>query len=187
MKVSKDMRVFVYFFLGLAGISCGGLAKDGNDWTKLSKTDQFTDEVYFQYRSPIFDGQYMTLACGDGPRGRYYEPDLVFHGGKENQPFSSLQIKIRVDSNELIQGLAWHKDIEQGGYSINLGNNGQRNKEIVDQISAQFKSGSIVLIQQGNKKPIKISLNGFSEAYEQTHKLCQSSSMEYRMQRVWLK
>ncbi|GAA5130763.1 hypothetical protein [Thalassotalea piscium] len=173
------------YFVALLGISFSISANA--DWIKQTKTDKFTDEVFYQYRSSTVDGQYLTLACGNGPRGSYYEPDVVFHYGKGGYESKPLQIKIRVDNNDFIQGVAWNKDVREGGYSINWGNNGNRNKEIVDKISKQFKSGTFALIQQGNKNPAKFSLKGFSEAYKQTHDLCQSSKMEYKTGSIWIK
>lgn len=157
-----------------------------NSWNTSVIEDEFTGdkkEVTF-----VEDSLYrIAIACGWGPRGSYYTPRILF---KSKQPSRANPINIawKIDEQDGKRGNYWHHS--DGYYGPNYGNEGQRMKEISDTLVSEMKAGNSILVSMNNKPSSRLTLIGFSVAYNHVEQQCKDVYPKfdgYHTQRVYHK
>ncbi len=97
-----------------------------------------------------------------------------------------MPVKIRVDQNEFISYPTWNLDLKDGSRVGNWGNDGRVMKDKVDAVNSQFQRGQYALVKMGNNDPVRFSLHGFTNAFNEMKSLCKKTTMEYKTQKSWI-
>ncbi|HHQ4615823.1 MULTISPECIES: hypothetical protein [Aeromonas] len=177
-------------FWGEVSFSTAGFTKIKNEmfpnkinsaWKTEIYTDEFTGEKHEITKATIDKNFHVAITCGSGPRGTDYNPIIVFSENKElsSSPnsFDMKEIAWKVDDNKGYRMYYWGQG--DGFYGANWGNDGDKRKEHVDTQVQQFKSGNYVLVKIANNKPVRISLIGFTKAYNYVKNACRNTYPKY--------